>query len=229
MPETVDEWVDRLAELMEEVEASTVSSALGGNAAAKATIQGWAAEMEAAAIFIAAYTGTAQAQTDLLIETANTIIDTVQAILLALGIIWILRKLRKRERGDGIVEIQITERKARVDLGDKTNPIPSRPDQDREKEAAFLFLRLSWATHFMLTLMQGLQIQAEGSSTKELKWVAKLDANTCSICRFMHGKTSEDGDFLPVILKQFPKYSVYVNWMPWPHAHPRCRCSAVPS
>ena len=62
---------------------------------------------------------------------------------------------------------------------------------------------------------------------KELVWHAVKDKATCIICRTMDGKKSIDGDFLPVILKAFKDYRVFVPWMPWPHAHPRCRCWAT--
>ena len=230
MPTDVDGWVERLSELMEEVDSKTVMNAYQGQASAKATIQAWAVEMQAAAVFIATYAGTVQVNAEALLEIANTIIDTVQAILLALGIIYLLKKLkRKSHKGAAILEIVVTEKTARSELGDKTNPIPSKTDVSRAESAAFIMLRLNWATHFMLTMMQALKLQGEINldEDQELVWKAHLDAKTCSICKFMHNKKSVNGDFLSVILKEFPKYTPYVNWMGFPHAHPRCRCVAV--
>lgn len=228
MPDNLEDWIERLNEMLTEIDGDTVSQARSGNSTAQAIIQAWAVEAQAAAVFLATYTGAMRADVEAMVETANTIIDTVQAILLALGIAYLLKRLRKRERGAAI-EIVISEREARGELGDRVKPIPSREDQDRTKENAFLLMRILWTTHFLLTVMQGLQMQEEldTGSDRELTWKAKLDANTCAICAFMHNKKSVDGDFLPVILKQFPNYRVFGAVMMWPHAHPRCRCKAV--
>lgn len=229
MPDSIEGWVERLNELMEEMDASTISKAQAGNKEAQAILQAWALEAHAAALFLATYTGALQANVDLMIDTANTIIDTVQAILLAVGIVYLLKKLRRKDKGGGVIEIIVTEATVRKDLGDRTKPIPSRPAKDRAAETAFLRLRVLWTTHFLLTMMQGLQMQAQVDTgeDQELVWKATLDTNTCAICRFMHNKKSTNGDFMPVILKQFPDYRQFGSVMLFPHAHPRCRCVAV--
>ena len=223
----VDEWIEKLTQLLEEMDAKTVADAYSGKAAAKAAVQAWAVEMHAAALFLATYTGALQADAEAMIDAANTIIDTVQAILLALGIVYLLKKLRKKKDKKGtVIEIVVSEKEAKDSLGNRTSPIPSSDRKSKVEEAAFIALRIEWATHFLLTMMQALRLQ-DGLDGKELIWKAKLDKKTCKICAFMHNKKSIKGDFLPVILKQFPTYSAYVNWMGVPHAHPRCRCEAV--
>lgn len=227
-PTTVEEWVDRLNEMAEEMDTKTITSAFNGNTSAKGMMQTWAAEMQAASLFVAGYTGAASASEEALVEVANKVIDTVQAILLALGIIWLLKRL-KRQRKGAVLEIVVTERQFRKDLGDRTEPIPSRPDSDKEDQVAFIAMRVAWTIHYLLTVMQALKIQAEGKGDGELVWKAHLDDKTCSVCRYMHNKKSINGDFLPVILKQFPSYRAFAPWMGFPHAHPRCRCVAVPA
>lgn len=227
-PTTVEEWIDRLNEMTEEMDTKTIVDAYNGSPTAKATVQTWAAEMQAAAIFVAGYTEAVQASEEALVEIANTVIDTVQAILLALGILWLLKRLKKKRRGV-VLEITVTEREFKKDLGDRTKPIPSRQDTDKEEEAAFIAMRVAWTIHYLLTLMQALKMQTEAKGEGELIWKAHLDAKTCSICRFMHNKRSVNGDFLPIILKEFPTYRAFGTWMGFPHAHPRCRCVAVPA
>lgn len=227
-PTTVEEWIDRLNEMVDEMDSATVTKAFNGNAAAKGMMETWAAEMQAAALFVAAYTEAASVQQETLVDVANAIIDTVQAILLALGILWILKKLKKERKGS-VLEIVVTERKIRDDLGDRTKPIPSRPDSDKEDQATFIVLRVAWTIHYLLTVMQALQMQTKAGGDAELIWKAHLDSKTCNICKFMHGKKSVDGNFIPVILKQFPSYRAFTSWMGFPHAHPRCRCVAVPA
>lgn len=228
MPTDVDGWVDRLNELLEELDSETVSSAYQGNPKAKAIIEAWALEMQAAAMFLATYTGAVKADVEALVEMANTIIDTVQAILIAMGIIILLKKLRKAKTKKVPFEYEVTINTYKDTLGTKVKPIPQAVgSRGRAEEANYLKLRIEWATHHMLTIMKALQIQARYDGDKELIWKARLDKSTCSICRFMHNKESINGDFLPVILKQFPTYRAYVNWMGFPHAHPRCRCIAV--
>jgi hypothetical protein len=226
-PSTAEQWVERLEEMMKEVSPTDIEKARSGNPAAQALLKTWAVELQAAAVFIASYQGPAKVSQDTLVEVANQIIDTVQAILLALGIIYLLRKLKKKTPKSTVtIEVDITRGQAQKELGSKTTPIPSRPEADRSKEDAFLFLRYQWTTHFVLTIMQSLLMmdQAEG---KEFTRRARKDSITCSICRAMDGEKSVDGDFLPVLLKKFPKYDPYVPVMWWPHAHPRCRCIAV--
>lgn len=229
-PDTTEEWISRLIEMMEEMDTETVVSAYSGNAAAKATVQAWAVEMQAALLFLVTHQAAVQTNVEALMETANTIVDTIQAILIALGIIYLLKRFRKRDRTDAVVEINVTEREFRQDLGDRTRPIPSRPDQDRAKESAFLKLRIDWTTHFLLTLFQGMHIveELDLEEGEELIWVSRKDAKVCSVCRYMDGKMSENRDFMPVIMKQFPDFNVFVKIMPFPHAHPRCRCIAKP-
>lgn len=224
-PKNLEEWLSRLEEIYEEITPEEMAKAYAGNKAAQATIQAWAVEMQAAALFIAQYQGATQTSQDLLVETVNQIIDTVQAILLALGIIYLLKKLKKR-RKKVVLDVDISLDTVRSDLGQRTNPRPSNPTEDKDKEAMFLFLRQQWATHFVLTLLQGLRMSAEADG-KEFTWRARKDGATCSICRAMDGERSVDGDFLPVLLKKFPAYTPYVPVMWWPHAHPRCRCVAV--
>lgn len=229
MPEDLEGWIERVNAMAEEVSSSTVVKAYNGNSAAQAIIEGWAVEMQAAALFLATYVEAETAATETLVDAANTIIDAVQAILLAVGIILLLKRLKKKNKGS-ILEITVGERKFRTDLGDKTQAIPQGwKDTDKAAEAAYLKLRIDWTTHFLLTMLQALKLQTDNKlgSGKELVWKAHLDSKTCSICKFMHNKRSIKGDFLPVILKQFPNYKAFVPWMGFPHAHPRCRCVAV--
>ena len=227
-PETLDEWIDRLNELLENSPTKAIDKAYSGNAQAKATIQAWAVEMQAAALFIAAYAEAQRLNQDMLVEVANIIIDTVQAILLALGIAYLLRKLKKRKaQKDSIAEIKISKALALKTAGDRAKAIPSSTASDKEKEALFLKLRVDWTTHFLLTLMQGLKMQTEAGPKAEWVWRSRKDAAVCSICKAMDGEKSKGGDFLPVLLKKFPDYKAFVPWMLVPHAHPRCRCKAV--
>lgn len=229
MPTNVDEWVDRLTQLTEEMDAKTISSAQQSNKSAVAIVEAWALEMQAAAMFLATYSGAVQVDVEALVEMANTIIDTVQAILIAMGIALLLKKLRKSKSKKVPFEYVVTLNTYKKDLGRKTKPVPqSKSTLDRAAEAAYLTLRVEWSTHHMLTIMKALQLQAGyRPGSKELIWKANMDSATCSVCRFMHNKKSINGDFLPVILKKFPSYKAYVNWMGFPHAHPRCRCVAV--
>lgn len=227
MPTNLEEWIVRVTEMAEEIDSKVVASAYQGNADAKAILEAWALEMQAAALFLAAYTGAVEADMEALVAIANTIIDTVQAILMALGIALLLKKLKK---GKKPTEYVVTLNVYKKELGQRVNPIPSSSDADKKAEADFLGLRVDWSIHHLLTLLQGLKMQ-EGfkPGSKELVWKAHLDASTCSICRFMHNKKSIHGDFLPVIMKQFPTFKAYVAWMGFPHAHPRCRCFAEPA
>ena len=224
MPTDVDEWIERLTELINELDLDTITDAYAGNAAAKAVVEAWALEMQGATLFLATYQGALQANVEALIDIANTIIDSVQAILIAIGIVLLLKRLKKSKNKGTPFEIVVTLNEFKNDLGTKVNPIPqSKTDKDKATEALYLKLRIEWVTHFMLTVMQALKAQASGEG-KELVWRAKKDGITCSVCRFMDGKKSINGDFLPVIMKQFPSYKAYVGWMGYPHAHPRCRC-----
>lgn len=227
MPSDIEEWLARLDKMMESMDQKTIDSAQAGNAGAKAAVEAWAAEMHAAVLFLAAYVEALQLDAEAMVEMANTIIDTVQAILIALGIALLLKRL-KAKKGSNPLEVHISLDEYRKSLGDKVNPIPSRRDRSDKEEAIFLRLRIEWATYFLSTLFKALELQS-GKGGVELIWKATLDKKTCSICTFMHGKKSVNGDFLPVLLKRFPTYKVYVNWMGFPHAHPRCRCVAVPA
>lgn len=226
-PSTPEQWVERLEAMMEEVTPEDIVQARAGNAEARALLTAWAVELQAAALFIAAYQGPIKTTQEALVEVANQIIDTAQAVLLAVGIIYLLRKLKKKTPKSKVaIEVDITKAQAQKELGDRTTPIPSRPEADKDKEDMFIFLRTQWTTHFTLTIMQGF-LMAEKANGKEFIWKARKDGATCSICRAMDGEKSVDGDFLPGLLKKFPKYSSYVSVMWWPHAHPRCRCVAV--
>lgn len=228
-PEDLESWIERVNEIMEEIDSEDVAKAYAGNAEAKAVMEAWALEMQAAALFLAAYVEAGTTPQEVLVEVANEIIDTVQAILIALAILLLLKKIRKKPKKGTDIQIDITISEAKKIAGDRGKPRPSgRDDLDdaKVKDAAFIKLRVLWTTHFVLTLLEGLRMQKERGS-KELVWHAVKDKATCSICATMDGKKSIDGDFLPVILKSFPKYTVFVNWMGWPHAHPRCRCWAT--
>ena len=156
--------------------------------------------------------------------------ETLQAILIALGIALILKKFRKKDKSKAFLEIVISEKDAKDIAGDKAKAIPSRPDADKDQESAFLFLRMQWLLHYLITLFQSISLQEEMDleEGEEMVWVSRKDAKVCSICKYMDGKESVNGDFLPVLLKGFPTYIPYVPIMPFPHAHPRCRCIAKP-
>lgn len=224
-PKDLDEWISRVEEIMDEISPEIIDKAYSGNKEAQTLVKAWAVEMQAVALFIAGYQGAVEANQEAMVETANQIIDTAQAILLALGIIYLLRKLKKKKT-PATIEVDITLDQARKELGDRVKPRPSNPTVDKEKESMFLFLRQQWTTHFVLTALHGLRMTREAEG-KEFIWRSKKDGATCSICRAMDGEKSINGDFLPVLLNKFPQYNPYVPVMWWPHAHPRCRCIAV--
>lgn len=225
-PKNLEGWQDRVTEILEEIDPETVQKAYAGNASAQAIIQAWVVELHAAVVFLAVYKSAFQVAQDTLLEMVNIIIDTLQAILLALGIMYLLKKARKKRKTDVEIDVKISESEAKEIAGDRVKARPSIPDStDKDKDATFLYYRLQWATHFILTTLNAAAIQ-EDADGEELVWRAHLDDKTCSICRYMDGQVSVDGDFLPVILKKFTKYSSYVPFMGWPHAHPRCRCWA---
>lgn len=228
MPEDLDGWIERLEQLLEESPAKRVPKAMSGNAAAKAEIQAWAIEMQAAALYMAGYLEGIKVNQEALVEIANTVIDTVQAILIALGIALLLKKIRKKGKSKDVSEITITKSVATKTAGDRGKPIPSSPDSSRDKEEAFIQLRIDWTTHYLLTVAQGLKLQEDAGESTEWRWKSKKDSSVCYICRAMDGEKSINGDFLPVIIKKFPKYKAFGTWMLVPHAHPRCRCVAVP-
>lgn len=227
MPTDVEGWITRLGELMESLDQETVAKAYQGNAEAKALVEVWATEMQAAAIFLASYVEAMKLDVDAMVEMVNTIIDTVQAILIALGILLLLKRL-KAKKGSNPLQVTVTLQEYKKTLGNKTNPIPHLKARGKDEEAMYLYLRVEWTTYFLITLFKALELQ-NGRGGVDLIWKATLDKKTCSICTFMHNKRAINGDFLPVILKQFPTYRAYVNWMGFPHAHPRCRCIAVPA
>lgn len=227
MPNDVEGWIARLGELMESMDQETVAKAYQGNAEARALVEVWAAEMQAAAVFLAAYVETMGLDVDAMVEMVNTIIDTVQAILIALGIALLLKRL-KAKKGANPLQVTISLEEYKKGLGTKVNPIPQYKSTGKDADAVYLYLRAEWTTYFLITMFKALELQA-GKGGIDLIWKATLDSKTCSICTFMHNKKSVNGDFLPVILKQFPTYRAYVNWMGFPHAHPRCRCVAVPA
>lgn len=223
-PKTPEEWEARVEEIIAEIDQETVTKAYAGNAHAKAQIQALVIELQAAAVFLATYSGGIKATQDALLETVNTIIDTLQAILLAIGILYLLKRVKKRKKVS--VEVTISAKEAAKIAGDKAKPRPSKQGTDKEKDADFLFLRLQWAAYFLQTLMKASQIHS-GMGRKELVWHAKRDTKTCTICHAMDGERSVNGDFLPVLLKKFPDYKPYTKTMWWPHVHPRCRCWAT--
>ena len=228
-PEDLEGWIERVNEIMTEIDSDDVAKAYAGNATAKAVMEAWALEMQAAALFLATYVEAGTTPQEVLVEVANEIIDTAQAILIALAILLLLKKIKKKPKNGTNIQIDITISEAKKIAGDRGKPRPSgRDDLDdaKVKDAAFIKLRVLWTTHFVLTLMEGLRMQKERGG-KELVWHAVKDKATCIICTTMDGKKSIDGDFLPVILKSFKDYRVFVPWMPWPHAHPRCRCWAT--
>lgn len=229
-PTDATEWLARLIEMAEEIDTDTISKANAGNAAAKATVEAWAVEIQAALIFLLGYSNALRADGEALLATINAVMETLQAILIALGIALILKKFRKKDKSKAFLEIVISEKDAKDIAGDKAKAIPSRPDADKDQESAFLFLRMQWMLHYLITLFQAVSLQEEMDleEGEEMVWVSRKDAKVCSICKYMDGKESVNGDFLPVLLKGFPTYIPYVPIMPFPHAHPRCRCIAKP-
>lgn len=225
-PTNLEDWQIRIEEILEEINPETVQKAYAGSESAKALIQAWVAELHSAMAFLAMYGGALQVAQEAMLEMVNTVIDTLQAILLALGITYLLKKAKKKSRTDLSLNVTVSEEEARRIAGDRAKARPSIPDsEDRKKDETFLFYRLQWATHFILTAFNAAAIQEE-SDGEELVWRAHLDGKTCSICRFMDGQVSVNGDFLPIIVKKFTQYKPYVPFMGWPHAHPRCRCWA---
>ena len=225
-PNTIEDWKGRIEEILEEINPETVQKAYAGNASAQAIIQALVVELHAAVVFLAGYKSAFQVAQDTLLEMVNIIIDTLQAILLALGIMYLLKKASKKRKTDVEVNVNISESEAKKIAGDRVKARPSVPDStDKDKDTTFLYYRLQWATHFILTTLNAAAIQ-EDADGEELVWRAHLDDKTCSICRYMDGQVSVDGDFLPVILKKFTEYVPYAPFMGWPHAHPRCRCWA---
>ena len=226
-PTSTEEWISRIEEMLADLTLDDIKKSAAGNEAAQAVIQGLAAELQSALLYLLSISELAQAQIDVLIELVDSVIDTIQAILLALGIVFLLKKVKKK-KDRGFTEVKVSERSARKGLGDRTKPIPSRQDsQDPEKEAQFLKWRLEWTIHYILTLLQGAQLREELEEGEELIWVSRKDASVCPVCKTMDGKKSVNGDFLPTILKYFPNYKSYAaEMMLFPHAHPRCRCVA---
>ena len=229
-PKDAQEWLARLIEISEEIDTDTISKANSGDAAAKATVAAWAVEIQAALIFLLGYSNALRADGEALLATVNAVMETLQAILIALGIALILKKFRKKDKSKTFLEIVISDKDAKDIAGDKAKAIPSRPDADKDQESAFLFLRMQWLLHYIITMFQSISLQEEMDleSGEEMVWVSRNDAKVCSICKYMDGKESVNGDFLPVLLKGFPTYIPYVPIMPFPHAHPRCRCIAKP-
>lgn len=228
-PETIEGWIDRLNEMMGELTPQDVQKAYDGSQKHKALIEAWAVELQAALMFISGYAGALNLDYDALVDSLNTITDTIQAILLALAIVYLLKKF-KRKGKSLTLDVVVSKSEALKELGDRTSPIPSRPDADSSAKSAYLYLRIAWVMHFILTLLQSLALQEaiKLNDGEELVWVSRKDSKVCSICRYMDGKKSINGDFLPVILKKFTTYIPYVDFMIVPHAHPRCRCIAVP-
>lgn len=227
-PTSAAGWLERIEQIAEEeLTPQVVNSAYAGNATAQGTIRALVVELQAAAIYLATYSGALLATQEAMIEVVNTIIDTLQAILLAIGIIYLLKKVKKKGKKTQI-DIEITLEEAKKIAGDKAKPRPSVPDsKDDDLNRTLLLWRLQWTTHFIKTMMLGIATQEEADG-QELEWVSRKDSNVCTICRYMDGKVSKDGDFLPIILDKFKDYVAYVPFMPWPHVHPRCRCRAVP-
>lgn len=226
-PSTPEDWITRIEELTENLDSDTLVKANNGNAAAQAIIKAWAIEMQAAAVFIAGNAALIKADQAVMTEAADTIIDTIQAILLALGIAFLLKKFKKGGKKNNIT---VSEAEYKKLLGDKIKARPSHQGAaDKAMDVAFIRLRMEWLMHFIYTVMKSMTM---GASKKELTWEVKKDGAgrpdklVCSICRAMDGKKSINGNFIPVILKLFPAYKPYTNWMGWPHAHPRCRCEA---
>lgn len=232
-PTTTEEWVERIEEMMEEMADSTVvQDAYAGNATARATVEAWAVELQAALMYLSTVSSLSYISQEIMLEMINEVIDTLQAILLALGIIYLINKLRVRdERTRTVVDINISESQARRDLGDRIKPVPSRRDdaeQNREWESEFLRLRFEWTVYYILTMLKAARMREEEDidPDAELVWRSHKDGKTCSICLSMDGERSEGGDFMPVLIRKFPDYRTYGPFMIWPHAHPRCRCWA---
>lgn len=220
-PTSPDDWIARIEELNEELDSEVLVKAYQGNAAAQATVKAWALEMQAAAVFIAGNAALIKADQAVMTEAADQIIDTIQAILLALGIAFLLKKFKKGGKKNNVT---VSEAEYRKLLGDKVKARPSdKGPKDKVKDVAFIRLRMEWLMHFIYTVMMSMTMKR---GKKELTWVSKKDKRVCSICRAMDGQKSVNGNFLPVIMKKFPAYKPYTGWMGWPHAHPRCRCVA---
>ena len=95
-PKDAQEWLARLIEISEEIDTDTISKANSGDAAAKATVAAWAVEIQAALIFLLGYSNALRADGEALLATVNAVMETLQAILIALGIALILKKFRRR-------------------------------------------------------------------------------------------------------------------------------------
>ena len=220
-----EEAIEAITNSIESIDQDLVADALAGQVAAKATIEAWAVEMEAAIQVAVGLLESLETDAEAMIDSLNTLVDTIQAILLAIGIAYLLKRMKKRRRG-GALSVFVTRDEFEDALGDRVKPIPSRPDADKEQQAAYLALRIVWTTHFLETLLQGIKLQLGSKGGVDLIWRAHLDSKTCTICRFMDGKKADGGDFLPIIVKAFPAYVPYTSTMIYPHAHPRCRCYA---
>ena len=229
-PTTPEEWLDTLTEIVNSIDGEIIEKAYTGDAAARAIVEAWAKEVEAAVIFLLGYEQALNAAGEALLAMANAVVDTLQAILIALGIAYLLKRFRKKKDSSAILEIVVSSREAQSIAGDRAKPIPSRDTDSQAQEAAFLTLRMQWLMHFVMTLFQAQAIQdsMDLADGEELVWVSRKDSSVCTICRYMDGKKSKGGDFLPILLAKFPEYVPYIPIMPFPHAHPRCRCVCKP-
>ena len=115
-PTSPDDWIARIEELNENLDSEILIKAYQGNVAAQATVKAWALEMQAAAVFIAGNAALIKADQVVITEAADQIIDTIQAILLALGIAFLLKKFKKGGKKNNVT---VSEAEYRKLLGDK--------------------------------------------------------------------------------------------------------------
>lgn len=250
-PDTLEGWMERIVQIPEEYPEKVFADAYAGKAQAVASVKAVALEIQAAAAWIASNAAMIQASEEIMVEVANQIIDTMQALLLILAILLLLKRFKKKRRQD-VEDVVVTEAQYRKDLDGKLKARSRAKTEDKAKDILAIKLRFDWLIHYIYTVLKSMEIssgvvtdedrereEGEDDVAKsvrvakkkggELVWVSKKDKDVCTVCRYMDGKKSVDGNFLPVILKAFPAYKPYTNWMGWPHAHPRCRCEAKPA
>lgn len=103
-----EEAIEDITNSIESIDQDLVADALAGQVAAKATIEAWSCEMEAAIQVAVGLLESLETDAEAMIDSLNTLVDTIQAILLAISIAYLLKRMKKRRRG-GALSVFVTK------------------------------------------------------------------------------------------------------------------------